>query len=161
MSADAQIVLPCGRIAFIDAVDLPLVAGLKLFSKRVHLTWYVECRSPGARPWKVRILLHRFLTGYPRTDHKNGNGLDCRRQNLRECTHAQNMRNGRKRTARRFKGVFRAVKGAGWFAQIHVNHRTIYGGTHATEEAAARAYDMLAIEHHGEFARLNFPVVHA
>lgn len=28
---------------------------------------------------------------------------------------------------------------------------------HLTEEAAARAYDALARQHHGEFARVNFP----
>lgn len=153
-----EIGLPCGRVALIDDADWPLVAPYKLFSAERKGIFYVECRSPGANP-RERMLLHKLLTGHARTDHRNGNGLDNRRKNLRESTHAQNMRNGKKRTDRPFKGVFQQRTGT-WFAQLAFNRKRIYGGTFKTQEEAARRYDELAVQYHGEFARLNFPVQH-
>lgn len=96
-------------------------------------------------------------------DHWNGNALDNRRQNLRECTPAQNIWNtGRRRDATtHFKGVSQtryptARFCARWRAQIKVNGKNIWLGRFNSEEEAARAYDEAAKKYHGEFARLNF-----
>lgn len=56
-----------------------------------------------------------------------------------------------------YKGVsFHKLTGR-WSAQIGVNRRLHYLGLFDTPEQAAYAYDAAAKEHHGEFARLNFP----
>jgi hypothetical protein len=150
-----SIELPCGLEFWIDECDIDFIYGWKLFSaKRGDGLFYVECRKGNQR-----ILLHKLLTGADRTDHGDGNGLNNRRANLRPCTHAENMRNGRKRTVRRFKGAFKHTNGASWFSQICVNRSRVYGGSFPTEEEAARSYDDLARKYHGEFARLNFPDV--
>lgn len=103
--------------------------------------------------------LHRVLLGEPpcEVDHRNGNGLDNRRSNLRLATHAQNLANTRPRigTSSRFKGVswFRSKRR--WEAYICVERQKRRLGYFHDEEAAARAYDAAALEAWGEFALTN------
>lgn len=47
--------------------------------------------------------------------------------------------------------------GAGWQAKIQVNGRKLNVGNFDSPEDAAKAYDVAAKLHHGEFAMLNFP----
>lgn len=90
-------------------------------------------------------------------DHRNGNGLDNRRDNLRRATMSQNIANQFPRGgSSKYKGVCRSKRSGGWLAQICVNRKSIYLGRFGTEEEAARAYDVKAKEVWGEFARLNF-----
>jgi hypothetical protein len=113
----------------------------------------------------VRVLLHRFiLCAAPGTiiDHKNGNGLDCTRENLRFVTSSQNQHNSGRRVytgkrSSRFKGVHWHAETKKWVAQIMAARKYHYLGLFADEEDAARAYDAAATELHGNFARLNFP----
>lgn len=95
-------------------------------------------------------------------DHKNGNGLDNRRSNLRFCTNAQNQHNQRKWGSRSGKPLSSRYKGVSWHrrghwrAKIQAQGKRRYLGQFQSEEAAARAYDRAARELHGEFAVLNF-----
>lgn len=107
------------------------------------------------------ILMHRYLLGITdpaiEVDHRNGNGLDNQRSNIRKCTHTQNMQNRPGWSKRsKFKGVQPAVSPGRWIMQIRVNGRKITS-RHGYEEEAARRYDELAQLYFGEFARLNFP----
>jgi hypothetical protein len=94
-------------------------------------------------------------------DHRDENGLNNRRDNLRICTHAQNLRNRQKprgrKTSSRFKGVTFAPhnKSKPWMAQLKVDYKRLYLGYYATEEEAAEAYNKAALLHHGDFANLN------
>lgn len=103
------------------------------------------------------LRLHHVVMGRKiRTDHINGNRLDCRRQNLRPATQAQNCMNRRASgNTSRYKGVCRHPSG-GWLMQITKNGRrtTRY---FLDELEAAYAYDDAARTLFGEFARLNFP----
>lgn len=100
------------------------------------------------------IVLHKFLTGWPLCDHINGNGLDNRRANLRPATASQNMANRRRNTRNQagYKGVVPTVSGR-WAARCANRHV----GTFDTPEAAARAYDQVALATWGDYARPNFP----
>ena len=88
-------------------------------------------------------------------DHINGDGLDNRRENLREATRAQNMRNLRLRSdnTSQYKGV-RRLGDHIW--QARVNGQTV--GYFDTALDASFAYDKAAVEQYGEFARLNHPL---
>lgn len=112
--------------------------------------------------------MHRFLFGlqsfeptvkpgrWPLVDHRNGNGLDNRRSNLRLATQAQNMSNRGRPTNNTsgYKGVSAGRLG-GWRAYITSRGKRLDIGTFASKEEAAEAYNAKALELHGEFARLN------
>jgi hypothetical protein len=92
-------------------------------------------------------------------DHKNRNGLDNRRENLRECTVSQNAANKEvsKNNKTGYKGVSLIRKTGKYVAQIRHNGKKIRLGQYDTPEEAAMVYDKAAKECHGEFAWLNFP----
>jgi hypothetical protein len=157
----AKIPLRGGHVALIDAGDLPLVDEYSLWVVRRHRRWYVAAakRPSGATP---TTYLHRVIAGAEpglQVDHENLDGLDNRRGNLRIATPQLNMANIAKvsrRTSSSYKGVYRHGKNPSWIAQLKFNGRC-RTSSWPTEEEAARAYDAMATEAFGAFARLNFP----
>jgi len=108
------------------------------------------------------VRMHRYIMKAPEellVDHKNGDGLDNRRSNLRLATFSQNMQNRRKhkKTSSKFLGVCFDKRNGKWRAKIKYNGKTIHLGRFDNEEDAARAYDAAAKKYYGEFARVNFP----
>jgi hypothetical protein len=152
---DRKIELANGRgYALVDEEDYELVSQYKWCLLPGHRTDYAQ---HSIRKGKTQ-LMHRLITGYKQTDHINGDGLDNRRCNLRPATHHQNGANQRIRidNISGFKGVY-FRKGRGyWVAQIGVDGKTIHLGHFDNRVNAARAYDTAALEHFGEYARLNF-----
>jgi len=92
-------------------------------------------------------------------DHWNCESLDNRGANLRFATRSQNMQNRRKKkkTSSQFIGVHFKKSIKKWIARITYEGKRWYLGEFENEIDAARAYDEAAKEHHGAFARLNFP----
>ncbi len=89
-------------------------------------------------------------------DHKNSNGLDCRRRNLRPATESQNMGNRRKQSSSsKFKGVTWNKRLSKWIAQIGQPGSRKHLGCFSEEREAAQRYNQAAKEKWGEFARLN------
>jgi len=109
------------------------------------------------------VSLHREIMGQPKglvVDHRNNNGIDNRRENLRTGTQSQNLCNKAKtklKTSSRFIGVHFDKKRTLWAATIRHNGRSVWLGRFENEIDAAKAYDKAAKKYHGEFARLNFP----
>lgn len=159
-----EIQLSQGLVALIDEADMKKVEGLQFCATKGTSTWYAVSREVGP--------LHRFLMDAPTdmlVDHKDHNGLNNRRENLRICTQRQNGRN-RKGAARkegrtsRFLGVSWSKQARGWRAVIAAGPLMADGaaslidiGRFANEEDAARAYDAAALLCFGEFASPNFP----
>jgi hypothetical protein len=126
--------------------------------------WYVQDSSPSVHVYAAatggkdrHILLHRQILGGAagiETDHRDGDGLNNRRKNLRPCSRSENQANSRRQPGTSgFRGVCIDRKTGRWIAQL-ANVRI---GTFVTPEEAACAYDRAAIECYGEFATLNFP----
>jgi hypothetical protein len=95
------------------------------------------------------IALHRFLLGIVdpkiKVDHKDGNGLNNRRSNIRKATHAQNQQNrGKQRNnTSGYKGVtWQQQKGQkGWWkAQITVDGVKTYLGLFNSKREAYTVY---------------------
>jgi len=151
-----EIPLSQGKVALVDSADWELLSKFRWHAAKRCQTYYaasMQFRDFG-------YYLHRVITGAKpgeHVDHKNGNGLDNRRDNLRICTNAENRRNTRKtRGVSRFKGVTLGRNpGRPWEAYIWFENRRINLGSYPSEVEAARAYNAKAIELHGEFSRLN------
>ena len=124
--------------------------------------WYVRSQGPRKNGRAPDLYLHKMITEVPKgmfIDHKNGDGLDNRRDNLRTVTHSQNMMNRRKlkASASIYKGLYRTAYG-NWGVAIRYGGMRVYLGTYSSEIEAAKVYDYAAMLYHGEFALLNFPV---
>lgn len=111
------------------------------------------------------ILMHREIMqvldspSWVLVDHKDRNGLNNQRSNLRVCTYALNVANSPARTGR-YKGVSisNRAHGVKWRATITYKGIQYHLGYFYTEEEAAIAYDLEARKLFGEYAILNFPV---
>jgi hypothetical protein len=144
-----------GHEVEIDDADASLVNDYTWGAYQSHGVFFVvSCAwRHGANP---RVRLNRLLTGAKTgelVDHRDGNGLNNTRKNLRVCTTAQNAKNRGKRKGKyRFKGIW--PNGDGTWAAIIKGRRI---GKYSSDEDAALAYDRAAETEFGEFARLNFP----
>lgn len=122
---------------------------------------YVRTGPTRASDGRKLVSMHRLLLGNigPEVDHRNGNGLDNRRANLRAATRAQNAKNlpARVGCASPFKGVSikRHKRSVKFVVQIKQDGECLKVGTFDSEHRAARAYDGAARLFHGSFARTN------
>lgn len=164
-----EVSLTQGKVALIDESDRRAVADYAWYAaRRRDGRWYARTAMPGADGKRAWCEMHIFLMRPPRgmqVDHKDGDGLNNRRGNLRVCTHAQNTQNARPQVGRtsKYKGVHRHVDGR-WRAQINANTRRYLLGYYDSELDAAIAYDHAARRHFGEFAVTNashFPEIAA
>jgi hypothetical protein len=154
-----------GFRALIDAGDRERVNRIKW---RVRIDKdgrpYAIAHRPGSGKHGKELAMHRFVVdALPGqiVDHRDGDTLNNRRNNLRKCHNTQNVRNQRphvnKRTSK-LKGVsFDRSRGT-FRAQIMANRRKINLGNFVDEISAAKAYDRAALQYFGEFARCNFPI---
>jgi AP2 domain-containing protein/HNH endonuclease len=158
-----EIPLTQGKVAIVDDSDYAELMKYKWCAHRKKNAWYaVRAIYPGG---KYRtVLMHQQLLGFPardglQVDHKNGDGLDNRRDNLRPATRAQQRRSFRTKSplaSSKYRGVTWDVRNNRWKAAIKFQYRSRNLGHFDFEETAARAYDAAAKELFGDFAQLNF-----
>jgi HNH endonuclease len=157
-----------GLVGIVDADDFDRVSQFKWHAiKRPRDGRFHVMRSSKSDGVRKTIYLHRWLMDAPigmEVDHKNGDGLDNRRENLRICTRAQNARNFRRdspRKSSRFHGVSWDRRYKRWLVVICAGDgmsraKQKYIGRYRDETEAALAYDAAARTYHGEFAVTNF-----
>ena len=157
-----EVPLTQGMVAIVDDEDYDRIVAVKWFAYRAHTGKFYAVRTMNvSRRIKHRRTMSAEIMGLPqgsRVDHRNGDTLDNRKENLRPCSNQQNCcnRGAIANTSSRFKGVsFHRLTGK-WAARIRVNYELKHLGLYLSEEAAAKAYDKAAIELHGEFAHTNF-----
>lgn len=101
--------------------------------------------------------IHKRIMGAGAGDliiHKDGNRLNCQRENLIKTTRKVCQQRMASRTGSGYKGV--TTQRGKYTAHIGVNGKTKHLGRFVTADDAARAYDKAALEIYGEHAKLNF-----
>ena len=149
-----------GKVALVDDEDFAAISKYKWYAERRKHTYYAYRRDRVTR--KV-VRMHREILK-PRKgqviDHKNHNGLDNRRSNIRLCTYANNAQNSRrKRGVSGFRGVWPHPSGI-WHVYIQCRGVATFLGCFHDPAEGAKAYDKAAKRLHGTFAILNFPSAH-
>jgi hypothetical protein len=148
-----------GKVALVDDEDFDRINQSKWQAVKDRKGWYAR-RSIQTPSGRTSINMHRevlhFSSGDPEVDHRDHNGLDNRKENLRPATDAQQCMNRNGWSKIGFKGVHRLPnKSKPWQSRIHFNGKLINLGVFATPIEAARAYNAKALELFGQFARLN------
>lgn len=145
-----------GRYAIVDAEDFE-----ELSEHKWCLINRGESVYAGRREKGKFISMHREIMKTPEgmvVDHIDGNGLDNRKGNMRNCTKAQNSYNSRPRGGHSgFVGVMYRKRSGKYEAVVGFKGKKVYAGEFDDPTEAARARDRLARRLQGEFAYLNFP----
>jgi hypothetical protein len=159
-----EIPLTKGKVALVDPEDYESLSRFKwqaVLNPKSKI-WYARRTATDSHKKRFQVWMHRDILSVPRgmeVDHKNGNGLDNCRSNLRIATATQNRANTPPRktnkTGTGFKGVFRRPGYRRWHSSITTNGRRYFIGAFDTAEEAAIAYNQKAKEQRGEFAWLN------
>lgn len=156
-----QIPLTQGHFANVDDVDFEALSKFKWYMTILGGIKYAARSSRvGECSPRTVILMHRVIMGNPDTldvDHKDRNGLNNLRSNLRVASRMKNMMNAKLRSDNTvgLKGVSFNRKKGKFISQIYVNGKHCYLGSFKTPEDAHLAYREAALKFHGEFARFE------
>ncbi len=148
--------------AKVDDEDFEVLNQWNWYAQKGYKTFYA-CRSVfDSKGRKSNLGMHRFLLGLKKgdkkfVDHKDSNGLNNQKNNIRVATYSENSCNIgiKSNNTSGFKGVsFCKITGL-WHARIMFNKKNIPVGRFKEKQEAALARDRLAKQYHGQFAYLN------
>lgn len=141
---------PC-EYAIVDDEDYNYMLNFKwrLSNERGHKYAVTTCG-------RMHRIIMKITDSKLFVDHINHNGLDNRRDNLRICTHSENVRNKRKciDNTTGYKGVNKHKSGS-YYASCKAYNVKLIGKCHKSPYYAALDYNDFAKKLHGEFACLN------
>ena len=157
-----EITLTQRKIALVDDCDYEWLSQRNWAAFKDRNIWYAMTNIRDATGHFRSITMHRLILGATKgmkVDHRDGNGLNNQRHNLRAATNHQNLcnRGAPSNNTSGFKGVSWHKRRNKWQANIGINYKKKYLGLFDSAIDAACAYDAAARELHGEFAKLNFP----
>ncbi len=153
-----EIPLSQGKVALVDDEDYDYLMQWKWHVLKKKNTYYaVRLTYEGNGKKRNSVRMHRLIMNTPpnmEVDHKDHNGLNCQKYNLRNCTIKQNRRNKKASGRSRYIGV--SINKRGYItSRIEKDNIHFYLGSFKTEEDAAMVYNKKAIELFGEFANIN------
>lgn len=156
-----KIPLTQGEFATVDDIDYEFLMQWKWYFNQGYAVRHSQ-KSDGFSQRKT-ILMHRIIlsrklgrSDFHDTDHKNHDGLDNRRNNLRPASRSQNEHNSEIQWgSSKFKGVCWKKDHNKWQAYIRFEGCLKHLGYFTDEIEAAKAYNEAAKKYFGEFACLN------
>ena len=118
---------------------------------------YMECQILGKRYYLHRLAwlyIHGEMTD-KHIDHINGDKIDNRIRNLRECNRSQNLQNTNKRSDNTsgYKGVSWSKQMKKWGVRACINGKYKHLGLFQDIEEARQCYERHATQNHGQFYR--------
>ena len=152
------------KFAIVDSRDYENLSQFKWYAHKKYKTWYARRNLPRSGKNRKSIFMHRYILSatpsrWP-VDHKNSNGLDNRRDNLRLCKYGQHNFNKSLQcnSGTGYKGVYKRKMRhiSPYQATIKYRGKVYYLGCYKTPKEAAIAYDNAAKIKFGGFAKLNF-----
>jgi hypothetical protein len=149
-----------GKHAIVDEADYEWLMQWQWFGMKRRYGWYAYRKESMPDGTRRIVAMHRAILDVPNqlhVDHRDLDGLNNTRANLRPATPTENVRNRRtpKNNSSGYKGVDFHKASNKWRARINVDSKCIELGFFGSPEEAAAAYNQAATERHGEFARLN------
>ncbi len=136
------------RVALVSDCDYLY---LRRFNWCLHSTKqktpYAQARVDGRNQLMHRVIAVRVKRLFSRKiDHRDRNGLNCQRCNLRRATSSQNGGNQTKHrnNTSGYKGVTWFPKCNKWRAQIKFHGKVVHLGLFTVKRRAAQAYDIAA-----------------
>ena len=163
-----EIQLNHGKVALVDDEDFEELNKYKWYAHKMRgdlfYAYRRKRRIENQEGNRGVISMHKMLISDAKEiDHKNGNSLDNRKENLRGCSHSQNIANSKTRTmygsknkTSFFRGVNWSAQRKKWRARVCKNYKVFELGFFNDQLDAAKAYDKKSKELFGDFARLNF-----
>lgn len=169
-------------IALVDDEDYEFLSQWKWFAQTSNGRLFYATRNITKKSTdKIRVMhkvilkRHGLLDESKFTDHRDHDGLNCQKYNLRQCTRAENNKNriSAKNSSSKYLGVSLKVSHKKyntsngikistskiWVATMTIDNKHRYLAsfpfTEEGEKQAAKKYNEMATKHHGEFANLN------
>jgi hypothetical protein len=165
MSATKSIPLTKGLIAVVDERDYELVSRYKWFAligghSRGSSLYYARRNARDLNGKRITVLMHNTIMGQKGIDHRDGDGLNNRRSNLRFASTKNNQRAfARKKqgASSQFRGVSWCKREQKWKARLrNAVGAEICAGTFGSEMEAALARDAAAVINGYSREALNF-----
>lgn len=145
------------KVAIIDATNYEKI---NMYRWRVSHTRngsaYAVASSPRINKKYTTIWMHRIITDCPshmEVDHKNGNGLDNRIENLRVCDHVHNSMNCKTpiHNTSGHRGV--SFYGNRWHSRIDYQGKRVHLGSFIDKQSAIECRKIGENKYFGEFSR--------
>lgn len=156
-----EIQLNKGLVVLVDDEDFDLLNQWKWFAFKGRNTYYA-IRNNWHKGKNKCVYMHRQILGLQsgdkrHADHKDHNGLNNCRNNIRLCTNSENRYNMVHRSGGTsgYRGVDFIAKWNKWRARVNKDKKVYDLGLYESEQMAAVAYNQKAKELFGEFANLN------
>jgi len=152
-----EIQLSQGKVALVDDEDFEMLNRYKWSAMRGANTYYAYTHIILESGKRTSIAMHRVIMQTPvgyETDHRDRNGLNNQRFNLRICTHSQNQGNRKISTnsSSGYKGIVWSKRDAVWQASIVYRCNKVHIGYFKSKDEAILARNSRAKELFGEFA---------
>lgn len=154
-----KIKLTQNKYTLVDDEDFKKLNQFKWFARKDSKSgiFYVARNSKTIKGKRHMVHMHREIMNVLKNidiDHKDGNGLNNQKNNLRLATRSQNNMNQKKRkdNISGFKGVSWRKDNKKWRTNISVEGKTITIGYFKTALEASKAYIKACIKYHGKFA---------